>query len=121
MENWRGRKVPTKREVGALLIAVVAEAHPLRLPRVSDDVQSKPGHEKPLRAGVEHAWCRRGEDSSSWSVTVLPQAIQGGDLPSTNLHTKCAYLCITYLLAGALSSSFSSSFPQSEKSTVSSP
>jgi hypothetical protein len=40
----------------ALLIAVVAEAHLLRLTRVSDDVQSRSEHERLLRAGVEHVW-----------------------------------------------------------------
>jgi hypothetical protein len=48
----------------ALLIAVVAEEHLLRLPRVSDDVQSKPEHERLLRAVVEDVWCRPGEASS---------------------------------------------------------
>jgi hypothetical protein len=48
----------------ALLIAEVAEAHLLRLPRVSDDVQCKPEHERLLRAVVEHVWCRPGKDSS---------------------------------------------------------
>jgi hypothetical protein len=48
----------------ALLIAVMAEAHLLRLPHVSDDAQSKPEQERLLRVVVEHVWCRPGEASS---------------------------------------------------------
>jgi hypothetical protein len=44
---------------------VAAEAHLLRLTRVSDNIQRKPEHECLLRAVLEHVWCRRGEDSSS--------------------------------------------------------
>jgi hypothetical protein len=47
----------------AMLIAV-AETHPLRLTRLSENVQGKPQHERLLRLLVEHVWCRRGEASS---------------------------------------------------------
>jgi Plant transposon protein len=40
---------------------VEAEAHLLRLTRVSDDVQSKSEHESLLSAVTEHLWRRRGE------------------------------------------------------------
>jgi hypothetical protein len=73
-ESAKNQKVTAP---AALLIAVAAEAHLLRLPRVSDDVPSNPEHERLRRAFVEHVWCRPGEASSKWSVTGLSQAIQG--------------------------------------------